>query len=320
MSEPIFLSAQLELAKDDSGESRGDKSITGVAYSGDAVVQWGERLVIDIASINADTPIALLHQHSHRDSIGVIDGLNNDGKQLTISSGRIFAGMDSDPLPGQIAEKASRGFPYELSVGIYDGSAERVPSGKKVSVNGREFTGPITIIRNANLREVSIVALGADASTQADIAASQKPHQPEEADMAKDPEKHGDGADSASTIVELTQRVAELTQQLDAANERAESAEKALDEHRTSVRLSAVKALLSDIGIEFSEEAAKPYMELSDEAFDAMAEQVRGKLSAGTEHARMFSDTGPSQTPSSQSPATAAALDINEIYAKRRVS
>jgi hypothetical protein len=164
MSKPIYLHAALQLAASSDNKPRddGDKQVTGVAYSGDAVTQWGDRFVIDLETLQAKTPIAMLFEHGRANSVGVIDAIGNDGKTLTIEDGRIFAGIESDPLPRRIADKAARGFPYELSVGIFDGSVERFEDGKTVKINGRKFIGPITVIRNAMLREVSIVALGAD--------------------------------------------------------------------------------------------------------------------------------------------------------------
>jgi len=149
MSNAIFLQAELRLAaaQNKAGSpDNGDKAITGVAYSGDAVVQWGEQFVADLETLTSAAPLPTLFEHGRLSTIGVIDAIGNDGKRLSIEEGRIFAGMESDLLPRQIAEKAARGFPYELSLGIYDGSEEEFPAGKSVTVNGRKFTGPITIM------------------------------------------------------------------------------------------------------------------------------------------------------------------------------
>ncbi len=325
MNSPIFLQAEFRLAptKGKKGKAdNGDKSITGIAYSGDAVTQWGERFVIDLSTLALTAPLPILFQHNHNAAIGVIDVIGSDGSQLTIEDGRIFASIESDPLPRQIAEKSVRGFPYELSVGIYEGSAEIFPADKSVIVNGREFQGPITVIRNAVLREISVVALGADANTKADIAAAQS----QENTPMPDANKGAGGkapAGNNDQLTELTARVAELQQQLDAEKQRADQAEQTMAEFRKEARLKDVKRLLSDIGVEYSEDAAKPYMELSDEAFSAMSEQVRGRLKAAdhSQTAELFSDTqADGDAPQDGRNKADLSLNVTDIYAKRRTA
>jgi len=321
MNNPIFLQAEFRLAPTKGKKSKsdnGDKAITGIAYSGDAVMQWGVRFVIDLETLETRTPLALLFQHRHSQSVGVIDQVANDGRKLTIENGRIFASIESDPLPRQIAEKSARGFPYELSVGIYEGSRELFPADKSVTINGREFQGPITVIRNAVLREISVVTLGADANTQADIAAAQSQENP----PMPDPNKGAGGSASAGNndqLIELTARVAELQQQLDAEKQRADQAEQTLAEYRKEARLRDVKRLLSDIGVEYSEEAAKPYMELSDDAFSAMAEQVRARLkAAASDGGALFPDAPADGADQGDATGNQLSLSVTEIYAKRR--
>ncbi len=325
MHAPIFLQAALRLAADKAAvgdAGNGDKAITGIAYSGDAVTQWGERLVIDLSTLDSVTPLPILFQHRHIETIGVIDAIGNDGKHLSVEDGRIFAGMESDILPRQIAEKAARGFPYELSVGIYEGSEEEFQAGKSVTVNGREFTGPITVIRNATLREISVVALGADTNTQADIAAAQ----PHEDITMPDPSKGAGGNNPAgdnAQLIELTARVAELQQHVETEKQRADQAEQALAEFRQESRLNDIKRLLADIGIEYSDEHAKPYLELSDEAFAVLSDQVRGSLNAaGSGHAdALFSDaSADGDATQSDQGSSQISLSVTDIYAKRRTA
>ena len=326
MSKPIFINIALRLQSDSGGKGgndTGDKRLGGLAYSGDAVVQWGERFVIDLETLETSTPLALLFQHRHSQSVGVIEQIANDGRKLAIEEGRLFAGIESDPLPRQIAEKAARGFPYELSVGVYDATTERVPEGKSVAVNGRRFQGPITVIRNGVLREISVVSLGADANTQADIAAQAQADLSTQEDKTMPDPHQGAGGDHPAgdnaQLVELTSRVAELQQQLDAAKQRADQAEQTLAEFRKKVRLSDVKRLLSDIGVEYSEEAAKPYMELSDDAFSAMAEQVRARLkAAASDGGALFSDAPADGADKGDATGNQLSLSVTEIYAKRR--
>jgi hypothetical protein len=64
-----------------------------------------------------------------------------------------------------------KSFPWQMSLGADAANFERIPDGEKVTVNGRSFKGPILVARGAVVREVSFVALGADAATSAGVAA-----------------------------------------------------------------------------------------------------------------------------------------------------
>ena len=52
-----------------------------------------------------------------------------------------------------------------MSVGLYGFTREFVPAGKSVQVNGQTFNGPVNVLRNGQVREVSVVTLGADPRT-----------------------------------------------------------------------------------------------------------------------------------------------------------
>jgi len=76
-----------------------------------------------------------------------------------------------------VAEAHSNGFRWQASIG---GRILRKPefiqAGKKVSVNGREFDGPVYVVRAFLWKETSVVALGADEErADARLAASSEP-------------------------------------------------------------------------------------------------------------------------------------------------
>jgi len=73
-----------------------------------------------------------------------------------------------------VAKSGVNGFPWQASIGAAVVEAEFIPHGTPVVVNGQEFTGPLHVVRKAVLKEISFVDTGADANTQAKIAAKAK--------------------------------------------------------------------------------------------------------------------------------------------------
>ncbi len=145
-----------------------ERTLTGVAYSGGLITDhsYWHVLVIDLASLSIDTPIPLLMGHDHEETIGMVTSATTQAGNLGIEA-RLFADVDDDAA--EIAAKADKGFPWQLSVGIWPNSIEEVPTGNSIILNGHTFTGPLTVFRGGRVREVSIVAIGADSRTSATV-------------------------------------------------------------------------------------------------------------------------------------------------------
>jgi hypothetical protein len=72
-----------------------------------------------------------------------------------------------------ISYTAGRGFSWQISMGAgLSQKPELVPAGEKTKVNGRVWAGPVLVARNAHLREISILAMGADSDTSASFEGS----------------------------------------------------------------------------------------------------------------------------------------------------
>jgi len=178
------------------------QQFSGVGYSGAMVQNWGA-LVVDLATTKFATPMPLLAEHVRSEIIGVIDGGNNDGASLQVS-GKIFS-----DIPGsqgeQIAQRAIRGAPYEMSIGLFEYNELWVAAGSSLMVNGQLFNGPLTVLQNGRVREVSIVSLGADANTDAQLFSAPANFQT--------PTNEGNNVDLTAALA----RIAELETQLAAA-------------------------------------------------------------------------------------------------------
>jgi hypothetical protein len=155
----IRLSAPLELRA--ANDPKVPAQFSGVAYSGGLVPSFG--CVIDISSTMLAQRMPLLMEHNRSDMIGVVETNSTAGKQITVG-GKLFSDM-----PGTSAERlallAQRGGVFQMSIGLFGYTEEVYPAGHAVTVNGKAMTGPVVVLRNGKVREVSIVTLGADHNT-----------------------------------------------------------------------------------------------------------------------------------------------------------
>jgi len=143
-----------------------------VAYTGAAIRQTWSRspLVVDLAGMDtakASIPILWSHERTLDAVIGRSTEIINDGQQLIIRGELLTQGE----VPEKIAQLARAGIPLQASIGADAANIENVNAGGSVTVNGRDFTGPVSVVRASDLRETSVVLFGADARTSAAIAA-----------------------------------------------------------------------------------------------------------------------------------------------------
>lgn len=141
-----------------------------VAYTGGPmrVAGWRYPVVVDLAGLSIPSqsrPIRFGHDMQsgvgHTDTIRIQDG------QL------VAAGVVSRDTAAakEIVVSARNGFPWQASMGAGVEEFEFVKENQLVTVNGREFSGPVNVIRRATLGEISFVDLGADGRTSASVAA-----------------------------------------------------------------------------------------------------------------------------------------------------
>ena len=161
-------------------EQEGDKPVrcTGVAYSGGSFRQWWSALpcYVDLAGMKMAEQVCLMLDHDYDPEcrLGVIEA-RNDGKTLTID-GEFDTG---NPLAQNII-RAGKKFNWQLSIGAENVKVERVDDGTVETINGNTVNGPALVVRESVLREVSIVAIGADAKTSMEIKASLMAPEPDE--------------------------------------------------------------------------------------------------------------------------------------------
>ena len=218
-----------ELPKQD-----GDKPVrcTGVAYSGGSFRQWWSALpcYVDLSGMRMAEQVCLMYNHSYDPEcrLGVIEA-KNDGKTLTVD-GEFDTG---NPLAQSII-RAGRKFNWQLSIGAENGKVERVDEGTVETINGNTVNGPALVVRESVLREVSIVAIGADAKTSMEIKASLMAPEPDEqvvqavaqAEPAVEIEKHETTEEDTDMNEELNAKLNAITDGLTKLSERIEETEK----------------------------------------------------------------------------------------------
>ncbi len=151
-------------------EAAGAKpKVNGLAYSGGkmSLPGWKHPVVVDLAGMSVPEQIPLLADHKNNTSsrVGMVSASVKDNT-LEIS-GEIVSESDA---ASDIVAQSKAGADWQLSIGAEVTEAELV-QGKR-EVNGQEQTGPFYHVKKSTLREVSVVAVGADASTRMKVAAS----------------------------------------------------------------------------------------------------------------------------------------------------
>jgi len=159
-----------------SGDAGGDGKpplprFSMVAYTGGTmrIAGWRHPVVIDLAGLaipSQSRPIRF--GHDANSGVGHTDSIAVRGGQL------VAAGVISRDTGAarEVVASSKNGFPWQASIGAAVEQSEYVKENQSVLVNGKEFFGPVNVVRKSTLGEISFVDLGADGNTSASVAAS----------------------------------------------------------------------------------------------------------------------------------------------------
>lgn len=171
--QPIILAAgpvELLTAADGTKTPR----VEILAYSGGkmSVPGWGP-IVLDLQGLDISPPTPILADHRNELSGIVGSGVAEIRQGKLFVSGPIVAATEAGK---QVLDLGKAGFPFQASVGIEPIEREYVQAGTAKTVNGQTIASDVgySLIRRGKLREISITALGSDASTSVRVAASQR--------------------------------------------------------------------------------------------------------------------------------------------------
>jgi len=146
-----------------------NRKISGIAYTG-AKVELGfeHPVVVDLEGMEVpgSVPLLLDHMNSTRTRIGLVNP-TVEGSILGFT-GQIVSGSDDAK---EVVAQADAGAFWQLSIGA-DVLEKKVVKKGKLKANGIEFEAPVVHVTKSKLREISVVAVGADGDTSMHIAAS----------------------------------------------------------------------------------------------------------------------------------------------------
>lgn len=175
-AQAMTLQGTAEITAEAAAEGKpAKKSFKIAAYSGGLlrVSAFYRPVVVDLAGLRAGPGgrVTVLKDHDSSQIVG--QGVAKiSATEITVEGSITGDASDKASPAGQVVVHAGNGFVWAASVGVGPERVEFVDAGQKVTVNGQEFTGPINVVRAGRLGEVSFVAIGADETAQAQVAAT----------------------------------------------------------------------------------------------------------------------------------------------------
>lgn len=165
----IAISAPVEVvAGEKDGDKTGPAKFSTTFYTGGAlhISGWDLPVVVDLAGLNNGNVLVANLDHDSSKRVGNFDVIN-DQKSLVAQGTATAATAARD----EVVQSAIAGYRWQSSLEVSPQEVEEVKAGKKVTVNGQEFTGPLYVTRKGTLKGFAFVSHGADDNTTVSIAA-----------------------------------------------------------------------------------------------------------------------------------------------------
>lgn len=182
--EPIIgSSSEVVFAAAGDGEpTDGPKKFSVQVYNGGPlqVNRWDYPVVIDLQGMKARKNVIANLDHNREQRVGHVTEVANDGSKV------VLAGLASAATEyrDEVVNSANAGFPWEASIeAMPTQESDFVGDKQKVTVNGREFTGPLYVARKSELYGFAFLSRGADSNTKVKIAAEAASSTPKEKSM-----------------------------------------------------------------------------------------------------------------------------------------
>ncbi|MDD3513999.1 MAG: HK97 family phage prohead protease, partial [Synergistaceae bacterium] len=142
--------------------------VAGLAYGGGKMnlPGWKFPVVVDLAGMSIPENVPLLTNHENKTDarVGMVTA------SVKNASLEIAGEIVSDSKDAQdIVAQSKAGADWQLSIGADVRECELVKGSREV--NGQQIDGPFYHVKKSVLREVSVVAVGADASTKMKVTA-----------------------------------------------------------------------------------------------------------------------------------------------------
>ncbi len=193
----VFFQCEKILAKfdDTSGTTPKFKML---AYNGGVIIRFaGDRVVVDLSGLTyLGDKIPVRLNHDHTEGVGHTTAIEVRNNKRLYISGKVSRDTEA---AREIVASYKKGFPWEASIGVAPTEIEFISDNMRTTVNGKTFKGPLYLLKESELIEVSFVDKGASQDTKVSLAAQQRG-----TNMDPKSKKNKDGDDDAiRKIVEL---------------------------------------------------------------------------------------------------------------------
>lgn len=198
---------------------------------------------IDLDGVSFASNVVLMVDHDPYRTVGHVESIRvEDGK---ITAEGVISRLNDDAA--DVTASAENGFPWQCSVGGPLIDFLELREGEEMEVNGRKVAGPAAIVTKLEIREISFVALGADDTTSATLAAKRAETEnnnvplKKEEKMADEKTLVTDQNESAEKLTAYRKEMAEETRRVEAirkaaGGQYAELEAKAIEEGWTAER------------------------------------------------------------------------------------
>jgi len=290
---PTCLTFAVTQTADPSGT--GPTRFRGVAYSVGIIPQYGfygdACIELESLTLPAGKLFALV-DHDPKQRAGQFAARMEDN--AIIVEGELFASTDAGR---EVAALMGEGAPWQMSVGI-QADAESADKRRAVDCNGQTFDVH-TVFKNAVLREVSFVPVGADPQTSVqafsrNLACTAAPTVPH-------------SGDTDMTLEDLQAQIADLSAKLEAETTARQTAESALAEIKMAARKDAIASLAAEIARDLTDDEATALEKMPEDMFITMSGTLKSFKPVAAAPMHLFSEqaTGGSNPKAAPTPADA---------------
>ena len=170
----LRFTAPVQIAAADAGQPNAPRTFTLTAYTGEPmnIFPFDLPVVVDLATLDLSAqrlPVLYDHCPAEEFLVGQTDAVKVEGGQL-MAAGRFTLTADPKSYGRRVLERADAGYVWQASIGGNPAKVDEVKAGESVTVNGRDYPGPVYVARGVSLREISFVVLGGDRRTSAVVA------------------------------------------------------------------------------------------------------------------------------------------------------
>ncbi|QDU33042.1 Mu-like prophage major head subunit gpT [Poriferisphaera corsica] len=273
-----------------SGEDQSMPRFEMVAYTGGLMQVEGFDfpVVVDLEGLDiSQQQIPIRLDHQARQGVGHTSTVDIQNGEL-VAEGLISRDTS---WARDVAKSGSNGFPWQASIGASVIRSEFIPNGHQVEVNGQSFDGPIYIVREASLREISFVDSGADTKTSARVAA--KKADDETAETKEDEQEETEEEETASDDVNANQTIQAMRSQIAGESRRIEAIRKICGDDHRDIEAKAIEegwdTTKTELQVLRASRPQVPAMITTDRPRDANVFEAVAMMNAGLQASRLES-------------------------------